>query len=117
MDDGVTKVGWTDGPRRCTGAGEVEFQADPRRLVDAARLLLLGGAIGESLVLRCPRCGWRAHPQAIWRCTPGCGHRWNVFATGGCCPECGSIQTETDCPRCRNTTAHLEWYLRIKGQR
>ena len=43
-----------------------------------------------------------------WRCH--CGHSWNTFDTGGVCPGCRYQWKITKCLRCKEWSAHSDWY-------
>jgi hypothetical protein len=58
--------------------------------------------------IRCPKCGWRPRAEDRWACH--CGHMWNTFDTGGVCPGCMYQWKITMCPRCRQWSAHSDWY-------
>jgi len=58
--------------------------------------------------IRCPKCGWTPRPEDRWRCS--CGHSWNTFDTGGVCPRCRYQWKITKCLRCKEWSAHSDWY-------
>jgi hypothetical protein len=58
--------------------------------------------------IRCPVCGWSPGADDVWSCT--CGHAWNTFDTGGVCPSCLHQWTATQCPKCKQWSAHSDWY-------
>jgi hypothetical protein len=58
--------------------------------------------------IRCPKCGWTPRAEDRWRCS--CGHTWNTFDTGGVCPGCRYQWKITKCLRCKEWSAHSDWY-------
>ncbi len=58
--------------------------------------------------IRCPRCAWAPEILSRWECD--CGFMWNTFDTRGICPVCERRHGETVCLRCRQSTAHGDWY-------
>jgi hypothetical protein len=59
--------------------------------------------------IRCPRCAWEPRREDLWMCV--CLFVWNTFETGGVCPSCGHRWAETQCQRCHEWSAHLDWYV------
>ena len=58
--------------------------------------------------IRCPKCKWSPGPDHLWRCR--CGFTWNTFDTGGVCPGCLYQWKDTQCPQCKQWSAHSDWY-------
>jgi len=65
-----------------------------------------GGIKGPRI--RCPKCAWKPGARDRWRCK--CGHTWNTFDTGGVCPGCVYRWDTTQCLRCKQWSAHSDWY-------
>jgi len=65
-----------------------------------------GGQSG--IRIRCPRCEWEPCAQDRWVCK--CKHVWNTFETGGVCPACLFQWQVTQCLRCKEYSAHSDWY-------
>ena len=58
--------------------------------------------------IRCPHCQWQPRKSDLWMCHCGC--QWHTFDTGGKCPNCAWHWTQTQCTRCSQWAAHLDWY-------
>jgi hypothetical protein len=61
--------------------------------------------------IRCPKCKWQPGRHDRWRCTH-CGHTWNTFDTHGVCPGCSYAWRITKCLRCKEWSAHADWYAK-----
>ena len=66
------------------------------------------GSGPEEPRIRCPKCHWSPRPESRWSCK--CGHIWNTFDTGGVCPGCLYQWKITKCLRCKEWSAHSDWY-------
>jgi hypothetical protein len=60
------------------------------------------------LQVACPECGWQPDENYSGQCT--CGHSWNSFQTYGVCPSCATVWQETECPACKQSSQHEDWY-------
>ena len=60
--------------------------------------------------VRCPQCGWNPSPVNRWQCGT-CSMEWDTFATRAVCPQCSTPYPSTHCLSCKQSSAHVDWYL------
>ncbi|SRR6266498_1131134 len=59
--------------------------------------------------ITCPKCDFHPTPNILWKCNPGCGHKWHTFATHGICPRCSKMWHDTQCPHCKLWSPIDDW--------
>jgi hypothetical protein len=60
--------------------------------------------------IRCPLCRWTPERRHRWQCRCGCV--WNTFETRGRCPQCAFKWLQTQCLKCKQWSAHEDWYVK-----